>query len=36
METLLNTSDGAEWVDLAQDRYRCQDLVNKVTKLWIP
>jgi hypothetical protein len=25
-----------EWVDLAQDRYRCQDLVNKVMKLWIP
>jgi hypothetical protein len=27
---------GMDWIDLAQDRDRCQALVNAVMNLWVP
>jgi len=27
---------GIEWIELAQDRDRCQALVNAVMNLWVP
>ena len=29
-------SRGMDWIDHAQDRYRCRALVNAVMKLWVP
>jgi hypothetical protein len=27
---------GADWIQLAQDKFRCQDSVNNVMKFWVP
>jgi hypothetical protein len=28
--------EGMEWIELAQDRGRCQAIVNAVINLWVP
>jgi hypothetical protein len=28
--------DGMDWIDMAEDRDKCRDLLNAVINLWVP